>query len=446
MKKSLFLLFTLLTIASSVNAETSTIVTTLWESEKTFENYAAIEFDKSWFSTVNAGDKITMKITACGESDAKFAFKQKDNGWIELTDFSWVDVSSAYDYEYVVTATTAVELAAYGLAIQGNNITVTKVTLSHDESASELWSSTLALGDWKNFEDLRNDGKGDLADAKVGDDIRVTFTNATEGCQIYVCDAASYSEFDGGYFTPSASEDAQSVTFRIANATVLEAIQDRGIVVKGKYATLTKIELVTYDGSYDAVAVTIGSDGIATFSSGKHLSFADTDITPYYASSVETGKVRLTSSTTTWAWQGYMLVGDPGTYTIPVVAEANASYPSTNYLQQMVNGGTVDASTEGTFHYIFAKDKSGNIAFYKLITADHTLGAKKAYLKTTTDIAPTSGNARVAMVFDDDVATEVKTIEVSPRTAESYYDLQGRKVTNPVKGLYIVNGNKIVVK
>jgi hypothetical protein len=31
---------------------------------------------------------------------------------------------------------------------------------------------------------------------------------------------------------------------------------------------------------------------------------------------------------------------------------------------------------------------------------------------------------------------EVKTV----------YDLQGRKVENPTKGIYIVNGNKVVVK
>ena len=110
----------------------------------------------------------------------------------------------------------------------------------------------------------------------------------------------------------------------------------------------------------------------------------------------------------------------------------------------MANGGDVAASTESIFHYIFAKDKSGNIAFYKL-TADHKLGAKKAYLKTTTDIAPVGG-ARVAMIFEDGDATEIKTIDITPRTAENYYDLQGRRVTHPVKGLYVINGKKIVVK
>ena len=32
------------------------------------------------------------------------------------------------------------------------------------------------------------------------------------------------------------------------------------------------------------------------------------------------------------------------------------------------------------------------------------------------------------------------------RSTFNVYDLQGRKVANPTKGLYIVNGKKIVIK
>ena len=442
MRKLTLLLLVLM--ATNVFAKT-TVVTTLWSGEKVFTEYAGLEFDKALFSTVNAGDKITMVITAYEESDAKFAFKQKDNSWNDLTDFSWVDVNSTYNYEYTITATTANELATYGLAIQANNITVTQVTLSHYETATELWSGTINMGGWTNLESLRYGGKGELVNAKVGDDIRVTFNNTTEGCQIYVCDAASYSEFTDGYYSPSISEDVQSISFRIKNATVLEAIQDRGVVLKGKLATLTKIELVTYDGSYDAVAVTIGTDEIATFSSSKHLDFAGTGVTPYYASAVTKGTVTLTSTTTTWSWEGYILKGSADTYTVPVTAEANAYWPSTNYLKQQANGGTVAASTESTFHYIFAKNSSGVIGFYKL-TSDHTLGAKKAYLETDTNIMPVSG-ARVALVFDDET-TGVESLNTDCGTLNDndIYNLRGQRVNNPTKGLYIQNGKKVFIK
>ena len=45
-----------------------------------------------------------------------------------------------------------------------------------------------------------------------------------------------------------------------------------------------------------------------------------------------------------------------------------------------------------------------------------------------------------------DVLTGVETIDHSPLTIDHYYDLQGRRVAQPAKGLYIINGRKVVVK
>ena len=42
--------------------------------------------------------------------------------------------------------------------------------------------------------------------------------------------------------------------------------------------------------------------------------------------------------------------------------------------------------------------------------------------------------------------TGIEKVESSKLKVQSYYDLQGRQVTNPTKGLYIVNGKKVVIK
>ena len=42
--------------------------------------------------------------------------------------------------------------------------------------------------------------------------------------------------------------------------------------------------------------------------------------------------------------------------------------------------------------------------------------------------------------------TGIKTVESSKLTVDGYYDLQGRKVAQPTKGLYIQNGKKFVIK
>ena len=50
------------------------------------------------------------------------------------------------------------------------------------------------------------------------------------------------------------------------------------------------------------------------------------------------------------------------------------------------------------------------------------------------------------MSFDDET-TAVRGIENGElRVENSYYDLQGRRVVQPTKGLYIVNGKKLIIK
>ena len=59
-----------------------------------------------------------------------------------------------------------------------------------------------------------------------------------------------------------------------------------------------------------------------------------------------------------------------------------------------------------------------------------------------------ANNARSFNMNFDDGETATGIIELtntnSTNATNSYYDLQGRKVANPTKGLYIVNGKKIV--
>ena len=453
MKKITLLLVVLM--AMTVNAKT--VETTVWEGNEAIswnpEVVSGTQFEtpSGIFSGLAAGNVVKIYTSTTYNDPQYVVTYKKGDSW------TWTDLTTSVDDGVisftVADETQAAEIADRGLILRGQAWTATKITVSTEEAddpveegtATVLWSGTQDLGDWFNFESLRYGGKGKLENAKVGDDIRVTFSNATEGWQVHVCDAASYSAFTDGDFGGSAQEESQTVSFRIANATVLEAIQDRGIVVKGKLATLTKIEIVTYPTSFDAGAVTIGEDGIATFSSSKILNFAGTGITPYYASDVAAGVVTLTSTTTTWSWQGYIIKGSEGTYTVPVTDEDNASYPQPNYLKQQVNAGTVAASGS-TFHYIFSKHKNGeaNIGFYKL-TSYYELGAKKAYLETSTDITPTSNNSRVALIFGDDTPTGISEVK-NTESSSIYYNIKGIRVERPAKGLYIRNGKKIVIK
>ena len=82
---------------------------------------------------------------------------------------------------------------------------------------------------------------------------------------------------------------------------------------------------------------------------------------------------------------------------------------------------------------------SKGVGFYKL-TSGKTLGVGKAYLTYSGVTAPS--------FFGFGETTSIESIAKSqqPTANGPYYDLQGRRVAQPTKGLYIVNGKKVVIK
>ena len=104
--------------------------------------------------------------------------------------------------------------------------------------------------------------------------------------------------------------------------------------------------------------------------------------------------------------------------------------------------GTTTSITNPGNAYVLNK-KSAGIGFYKL-SSGGTIGANKAYL-IYPDPQAGPGNTREFFGFEE--ATGLKAIDNGQLTIDNVvYDLQGRRVQNPTKGLYIVNGKKVVIK
>ena len=106
--------------------------------------------------------------------------------------------------------------------------------------------------------------------------------------------------------------------------------------------------------------------------------------------------------------------------------------------------GTYEDYTTVVGDYVL-QNHSGNVAFYRVGSTTHPkVKPFRAY------IANVAVSAREALFFDFD-GTETTGIEsltpaLSRRGGEEIYDLQGRKVANPQKGLYIINGKKVIIK
>ena len=100
--------------------------------------------------------------------------------------------------------------------------------------------------------------------------------------------------------------------------------------------------------------------------------------------------------------------------------------------------GTATAITNPGNAYVLNKGTNG-VGFYKL-SASGTIGANKAYLTYSGSLAPEFFG------FDGNTTGIDATLVNSEKVNSVVYDLQGRKVAQPTKGLYIVNGKKVVIK
>ena len=127
-----------------------------------------------------------------------------------------------------------------------------------------------------------------------------------------------------------------------------------------------------------------------------------------------------------------LLIGTANdSYEVPVAASATA--PATNLLKKGDGTTVFDGST---YDYILYSDG----LFHQI--GSGTVATNKAYLHL--DAAP-SGARSLDIVFDDNETTGVNEVKTQKATGE-YFNLAGQRVAQPTKGLYIVNGKKVIIK
>ena len=100
--------------------------------------------------------------------------------------------------------------------------------------------------------------------------------------------------------------------------------------------------------------------------------------------------------------------------------------------------GTATAIANPGNAYVLNKGANG-VGFYKL-SSTGTIGANKAYLTYSGSLAPEFFS------LDGGTTGIDATLVNSEKVNSVVYDLQGRRVSQPAKGLYIVNGKKVIIK
>ena len=114
-----------------------------------------------------------------------------------------------------------------------------------------------------------------------------------------------------------------------------------------------------------------------------------------------------------------------------------SSNSSDDYSGNSLVGTMTNITNPGNAYVLNYKAATG-AGFYKL-SASGTIGANKAYL--------VSGAGAPEYFGFDGYTTSINEVRGKMEDVSGeYYDLQGRRVSQPTKGLYIVNGKKVVIK
>jgi len=173
-----------------------------------------------------------------------------------------------------------------------------------------------------------------------------------------------------------------------------------------------------------------------TLTSAKNLDFTKVSsaLKAYIATAVAAGKVQMVQVNKVPAGTGLVLMATtPGSaVNVPVFDGTSPSDVSGNKLAGSATSTTAIAADGG---YIL---KDG--VFQPALAG--TLAAGKAYL----NIAVSARELELSFDENDVTAISELTTTNCTNNTNEYFDLQGRKVAQPTKGLYIVNGKKVMVK
>ena len=274
-----------------------------------------------------------------------------------------------------------------------------------------------AADGWKNFTNILSI-----------DAAKHTLTYLVDG-EVY----KTYELYEGELITPEPDPAREGYEFS-GWSEIPATMPGEDLTITGTFTLIT-----------DEDEIKITSAGQTTWCSKYDLDFTDVEGMKAY---IATGYDRITG--TIWlsrvfqvpAKTGVLLIGKEDTYKVP------HKTTGTYYVNMFV--GTLEAmtinETNGEYtNYYLSNGKEG-VGFYK-VNGSVKLGAHRAYLPL---LRGTTGNANtryIGFTFDDGT-TSIDPISASgsDKSNAAYYNLQGQRMDNPAKGLYISKGKIVIVR
>ena len=196
---------------------------------------------------------------------------------------------------------------------------------------------------------------------------------------------------------------------------------------------------------------TVPESGVGTFSADVNLELPDGLQAHFctYLKEVDEGlaiKIVSIDGNVISANTGMLMSGTGGeTYRLKYTAEPGATNES-NKLVAVVESEHIPA-TNGLYTNFMMKGGR----FVKILEEDESvmMPAHRAYLPLLT--AEVANANVIGIIWDDDTVTGLDGVaaddnRTNPNLDGTIYNLQGQKVDHPTRGIYIINGKKVVIK
>ena len=238
---------------------------------------------------------------------------------------------------------------------------------------------------------------------------------------------------NGGFSVTSPSNMTQSSWNTIDGDTYVFIVDKDGDVTfnRPRYGCLKSISIVS-----PTETVSVSAAGYATYATTNNVIVPEDENVKVMTVTVNEGNSTITlheipANTVIPAGTGILVKAAAGNHDFVVTSKEGATLD--NNLVAAKEAVTSDGST----YFALTTLNDGKVGF-AVVKDGVSIPAGKAYLKVL------AGSAAKFFGLDGE-ATGINSVKTA-KTDGAYYTLEGVKTTKPVKGLYIHNGKKIVVK
>jgi len=267
----------------------------------------------------------------------------------------------------------------------------------------------------------------------------ITLATATEGNVIQTVEfgTADCTAPEGNIILGTlGGDDAQAVMYASAKYFGLGLSSDCWATYTDNAVTIIKnaAAMLIAGEALDTKVFNVTEAGYATIVTDEATDFAAMGIKAYKAQVNATkDAVELTAVTVAPAATPLVIEATKGSYEVKAAAAAEAIADN-----DLVAGSVTG---DGAAHYVLGQ-KDSKVGF-GLLAADVVLPATKAYI-------PAAKFAAAApffeIIFSESETTGINAAKTAKQIDGAAYNLAGQRVAQPQKGLYIVNGKKVVMK